>query len=666
MANILQGMFGKLGLGQGNISGDLGGVGINGPAAPLGQAIGEKEIGEAIATLTKYRQGKQNLERRLVEDEEWYKLRYWEALRQNKCQGLGQPIHPEPTSAWMFNVLANKHADYADNYPEPNVLPRELSDEGSAKALSSILPVVLDRAEYEGTYSKANWRKLKHGTAATGVFWNQSLENGLGDIDIKPVDLLKLFWEPGIEDIQDSRNLFSVELHDKDVLEEHYPQLKGKLGGNVIDIREYIYDDQVDNTGKALVVDWYYKRHAEGGATVLHLAKFCNSQLLFASENDPAAYPNGYYAHGMYPFVFDVLFPEEGTPTGFGYVALTKSPQIYIDRLAGNILEKSDDDTRNRYFMSDATGVNEQEFLDKKKRIVRVQGTLDETRIKPIINSQLDPIYVSIWQLKVDELKETSGNRDVNSGSTGSGVTAAAAIAALQEAGNKGSRDQIAASYRAYVQVCNLCIELIRQFYDEARSFRILGPNGSDYEYIPYSNADIKDQPLPALYPDQQQMFRRPVFDIKVRAAKRNPFSRMSQNELAKELYGLGFFNPERAQEALAALELMDFEGKDKVSEYVRQGQTLLNICQQMAQRMDQMAALLQATTGMDMGMGAAMAGGQPPMGQSGGNPGRAGRNTLAGAAGQAERATMTPYGDRLAARSKPNMAKANGPEVRQ
>ncbi len=49
----------------------------------------------------------------------------------------------EPSSAWLFNAILNKHADAMDNYPEPVVLPRERSDEESAKTLSSILPVVL-------------------------------------------------------------------------------------------------------------------------------------------------------------------------------------------------------------------------------------------------------------------------------------------------------------------------------------------------------------------------------------------------------------------------------------------------------------------------------------------------------------------------------------------
>ena len=619
--------------------------------------IGEKEIARAIDILTKYKQGKAMLETRVVEDELWWELRHWEVMRRDRARtGKDTDVRPEPTSAWLFNSITNKHADAMDNFPEPVVLPREQSDEQSAKTLSSILPVVLEYNDFEQTYSDNWWEKLKHGTAAYGVFWDPEKDNGLGDIAIQEIDLLKLFWEPGITDIQKSRNLFIVELVDEDLLEQMYPEHKGHLGGSVIDVKEYIYDDTVDTSNKSVVVDWYYKRKNPAGQTILHYAKFVGTTLLYASENDPDYQERGWYDHGLYPVVLDVLFPEKGTPVGFGYVAICKDPQLYIDKLSANILENAMMTTRKRFFASDSTGINEEEFKDWSKPIVHVQGELDDRRLQEIVTQPLSSVYLDVMQLKVEEMKDTASNRDVNSGSTGSGVTAAAAIAALQEAGNKSSRDMIAASYRTHVQINSMCIELMRQFYDETRSFRITGNTPGSYRFEEFNNAAIRDQPMPTAYPGQETVYRRPIFDVKIKAQKKNPFSRMEQNERAKELYGLGFFNPERAQEALGALEMMEFEGIDKVREQVQQGQTLLNICQQMSQQMDQMALLLQALTGKDMGVGAEpqgsgnSQGGSRPAGRSAG-----GGSGLASAVTQAQ-TPMTDYGTRLAARSTPNM----------
>ena len=612
------------------------------------QRIGKEEVAQAIDILTRYKQGKANLEERVVQDELWWELRHWEAIRRGKK--AAQEMGPEPSSAWLFNAILNKHADAMDNYPEPVVLPRERSDEESAKVLSSVLPVILEYNDYEQTYSDNWWEKLKHGTAAYGVFWNSAKENGLGDVDIREIDLLKLFWEPGITDIQQSRNLFIAELVDEDLLEEQYPEHKGKLKGGAVDVKQYIYDDTVDTSNKAVVVDWYYKVQAPNGRTVLQYAKFVGDTLLFASENEPEYRDRGWYDHGLYPVVLDVLFPEKGTPVGFGYVAICKDPQLYIDKLSANIMENSMMTTKKRFFVSESTGINEDEFLDWSKPLVHVQGELDDRRIKEIVCNPLNNIYLSVAQMKIEEMKDTAANRDVNSGGSGSGITAAAAIAALQEAGNKASRDMIAASYRTHVKINSMCIELIRQFYDETRSFRITGDMPGSYQFIDMSNAGIKEQPM-GMSSDGVPLFRKPIFDLKIKAQKKNPFSRAEQNERAKELYAAGFFNPERAQEAMGALEMMEFEGIDKVKERVQQGQTLLNICQQLGQQLDQMALIVQSLTGRDMGIGQPAA---ASSGQTASVP--AGSEKTMGESMMQAQTPMTDYGTRLAKRSTPNM----------
>lgn len=620
--------------------------------------IDKKVIEKAIQTLKDYKDGKSNLEARIVEEERWWKLRHWDIIRganAAQTQQGGAEARPEPTSAWMFNSIANKHADTMDNYPEPNVLPREMQDEEDAQTLSSILPVIFERNEYEQTYSQAAWYKLKHGVAAKGVFWNPELESGLGDIDIRFVDILNVFWEPGITDLQSSRNLFVVSLRDNDILEQEYPQLKGKLQGNVIDIKQYVYDDNVDITEKSVVVDWYYKKRTRLGKTILHYCKFAGSEVLFASENMPE-YQDGYYEHGKYPIEFDVLFPEEGTPTGFGYISIMKSPQLYIDKLSQVVLENAMMSAKPRFFAKKGMGINEDEFLDWSKPLVWYEG--QKENLEELHVQQVGTNVINVLQMKIDELKETSSNRDVSQGSSSGGVTAAAAIAALQEAGNKTSRDMISASYRSYTQECYLAIELVRQFYDEARSFRITGETGK-YEYIQYNNANIQGQPLPPAYPGQELEMgyapatRVPVFDVVVKPQKRSPYSKMAQNELAKEMYQLGFFNPQLAEQTMTALELMDFDGEEKVKERVQQGATLMNQMAQMQQMMNKMGMIIYQLTGNDV-LGLAEGSGAP--GATLGHTGTSDKKSMGSAQTDAAKATMTSYGQRLAENAKPNM----------
>lgn len=561
-----------------------GGIGRHGP-------VGKERVREAEETLKAYKAGKANLEQRIIENEQWYKLRHWERIRAKKAN----PGDPEPASAWLLNCIANKHADAMDNYPAPSVLPREQGDEADAELLSAILPVVLEQNGFEQTYSDMWWYKLKSGTGVTGVFWNPMKNNGLGDIDIRALDLLNLFWEPGITDIQKSRHLFHVDLVDRDLLGSQYPFLGG-AAAPTIDVAKYVYDDTVDTSKKAAVVDWYYKARA-GGREVLHYCKFCNGEVLYASENDPAYAERGFYDHGKYPVVFDTLFPEAGTPAGFGYIDICKGPQLYIDKLDQAILKHAVMGARPRFFVRGDGAVNEGEYADWAKDFVHYQGSGDpRENVIPIEIPSLPEAYVTVRNLKVDELKETSGNRDFSQGGTSSGVTAASAIAALQEAGSKLSRDMIKASYRAFAKTNYLCIELMRQFYQEGRFFRVVGKQG-EMKFMAFNARRIAQKPQGDDF-GLDLGYRVPIFDIKVTSQKSSPFSTVAQNERAKELYGMGFFRPDLADQALGALEMMDFEGIEAVRERISQNGTLYERVQQMTQLAFAMAMELDAYKG--------------------------------------------------------------------
>ncbi len=141
--------------------------------------IDEQAVREAAQTLKQYQAGKKNLENRIKEEEEFFRLRIWDHIRSTMTkEERERDTRPQPTSAWLFNSVINKHADMMDNYPTFACLPREQSDEESAKILSSVLPVILERRNFEETYSRNSYSKVKFGTGVYGVSWNRDLEDG--------------------------------------------------------------------------------------------------------------------------------------------------------------------------------------------------------------------------------------------------------------------------------------------------------------------------------------------------------------------------------------------------------------------------------------------------------------------------------------------------------
>lgn len=542
----------------------------------------KERLHDLVHTLMEYKAGKKTLEQRVVQGEQYWKLRTWDYIRPKKEP---KNVEPEPTSGWLVNVILSKHSDAMDAYPQAICLPREAGDKGEAQALSSILPVILEQNDFETTWSDTWWYKLKSGTGVYGVFWDAQKQGGLGDISIRRTELLNLFWQPGVDNIQKSRYVFHVELQDNAFLKERYPEIGDDLG-NELNVSQYVYDENISTKDKSPVIDCYY-RVWQQNRSILHYVKFVGEHVLFATEDEPQYAERGLYDHGKYPFVFDPLFPVEGYPRcGFGYVDLCKDPQKFIDILGNSIIKNSVNGATPRYFVRQDGMINEEEYADVNNPFIHVNGALDELAIRPVDAPPLSETYVSVMQLKIDELKQISGNRDVNNGGSTASVTAASAIAALQEAGNGLSRDMIESGYRAFREISELCIELIRQFYDLPRTFRILGQYGTE-QFIQYSNAHLQAQNMLAGNGIMQQ--RVPAFDIEVEVQKESQYTIATYNDLAAQLYNMGVFNPQNADQALMMLDMMEFKGKDQLMQKISKNQIMY---QKMVEYM-QMALML-------------------------------------------------------------------------
>ena len=142
-------------------------------------------------------------------------------------------------------------------------------------------------------------------------------------------------------------------------------------------------------------------------------------------------------------------------------------------------------------------------------------------------------------------------------------------IAALQEAGGKLSRNMIDDGYEAFSDVVTLCIELIRQFYSLPRQFRLLGAMGRE-EFVTYDSRGLQPQ---AVDDGVIAGYRVPEFDLEVSAQDENPYKTMEYNQLALQLFQMGFFRADMADQALRCLELMDFKNKDQLMSSILQGQ---------------------------------------------------------------------------------------------
>ena len=541
------------------------------------RGITTERLEEAEQLLMQYKSGKSSVDRRIIRAQQWWKLRNWEEIENDR--GTKGATEEKSATAWLWNAIVGKHAEAMDSFPEPIVLPRMEEDKAEAEILGDILPVTLNINGFEEVYSRAQWQKFQEGTGAYYIGWDKNKMGGMGDIAIRNVSLLNLFWEPGVENIQDSENLFFVQIVNTKQLEAQYPRLKGKLKSSYLKPSEYRKDDSVSTDGKSVLVDWYYKVWS-GTRKVLHYCQFVSHEILYSTENNGEE--NGLYNDGDYPFILDPMYPVHGSPAGYGLIDIARDAQTDIDTLNQAMVQNAVATSTPRFFIQSDGMINEDEFADWSKPFVHSNGGLGDNSIRPINVNGIQGSALSMLNNKIEELKFVTGNSDVQNGSTPAGVTAASAIAALQEYSGRASKDSTRSSYRASTLLYLMCIERIRQFYDVPRQFRILGPNGQQ-RFITYSNEKLKEQQLEGGM-GLAEGFRKPVFDIDVRSERETAYTKLSQNELAIQFMQMGVFNPQMTDQVLMMMDMMDFRGKQELIGKIEQNGTMAQALMQMGQ----------------------------------------------------------------------------------
>jgi hypothetical protein len=569
-----------------------------------GKPIGLDEIHEAMQTFRKYQNSKKQYDERFKQAFREYNLLYTEATApQIKTDDNGRPrkvLVPHRKGAQALNVIMNKHADAMDNYPEIICLPRAQDDEQAAKTLNSVIPCIHKRNGFIRTYSDEQLDKFVGGCGCYAVLWDKTAENGLGDIAISRVDILNLFWEPHIENIQDSANVFFARYFDEEGIRKVYPELESVSTASLGLVEHETYDNSNKSNDKVILLDWYYKKNGE-----LHLCKFVGEHILYSSENEGKPI----YNHGKYPFVLEPMFRLRDTPVGFGFMDVVRAPQNQLDELKHDMLVNIKVNSQPRVYANTGVGVNNDDMTDLDKTVIEVNGQL-QGNIAPVESKELASGAWSLYDRLSNEIKETSATNDASNGASAAGVTSGSAIAALQEAGGKVSRDSNKLAQEAMTELAQLEIELMRQFYNLPRIFRITGENNQT-TYEEFDNTDLRKQPLTYTDTDGQTvnytdedgniLERLPIFDIDVKAQKASPFATAAQNEMMMNLFQMGAFNPQAADATLVMLDGMTFEGKEKLIEKIKQNQTLSQAVQKLSNKVQMLEAMNASRTAADV-----------------------------------------------------------------
>lgn len=506
---------------------------------------------------------------------------------------------PQPVMPIIFSTVENIQADLMDEYPEAVVTPESSNDEKIGKILTRVVAQNHEACDYLYEYNDLIHDLLVGGYMIQEVGWDPNLNYGFGGAYIRCVSNKNIMFDPLCANIQDGRAVFKIERLPTSWFKQHYPDYADHFSGgsDLVPDDHFSFGTEVESkeTNYMILLEaWIRTYDAENHKYSVHMLQIAGGQLL---ENSYIEKPEGYFMHGMYPFVCTPLYKIKGSPFGYGIVDMFKNPQQYSDKINQILLKNALTAGTNRILVQKGSA-DLDEIRDFSKQIIEVSniGGITWFQDRPL------PAFLMNYMINMQNgIKEEAGSNDFSRGNTTGGVTAASAITALMDASSKRSRKEAQVIHNGFAQAVRMELEVEREFETETRTVEItvMGEKQS----LSVQEGFFKDV--------QNGYDKLPVeFRVSIKPARESRFTKLSNNELILQI--MTMYQGRTINPAIL-MEAMDFEGKDIVLEKLKasQQQSIEALQGQLAeaQRQNQMlteenASMSNAVNEMQMSVG--------------------------------------------------------------
>ena len=506
---------------------------------------GEDFASQVYGLFEEYRSAYASEWQRLENNEKIYRGDHWYDVPKD------DPNEPQPVTPVIQSTIENVSADLMDNFPEAVILPESPEDQEVAHVLEAVIRQNHDAAAYDREWHKLSHDLLVGGYMVQEVGYDPMLNNGLGGAYIRHVDGRNILFDPLVTDLQESRAVIKFSAKPLKWLDEHYPNHAP------FDTDKYTFvtpkDDllTVDDTKQTLLLEfWWREIDPQTARYRVHMCKAAGGKVIEDSRDQK---PEGYFSHGQYPFVVTPLFIRKGSCLGYGFVDMFETQQRYADKLDQIVLKNAVMASRNKLLVTEASGFDIDDLRDWSKEVHKGEnlGGITWFTTPPL------PSYILQYIESIRRnIKEESGANDFSRGNTGQGVTAASAIAALQEASSKRSRMAARQMHSAYKDAVRMEIEVEREFNVLPREVRMT-INGQPQKATFESALMQRQTKLGNTIPVE--------FFISIKVQRENTWTVRAHNELMIQMVQLQILQPPQA------LELMQFEGRESVLEKANQ-----------------------------------------------------------------------------------------------
>lgn len=508
---------------------------------------------------------------------------------------------PKPSVPIIHSTIENLEADLYQDLPDCYVKPQDGLKEIDARLINMVLHRQLEDCDFNEQYFEAThelllygWTVFECGYELKGV--TDSHNFAPGSVYIRRVPSRSIMFDPHTSSIQDNRVVFKFEKHPTVWFKKHYP---GKFDKMTAEMQ--MGNDNPQNTedpqqnvsqkdGMYFVEMWYREFDARSNRYRIHMAQFAGGVEV---ANSATIKPEGMYAHGLYPFELDVLYPRTGTPFGYGVPDIHGGLQLYSDKLNSIIMTSALRSSRGRVFISSANEDAIGDIEDFSKEAIKVD---DINGVQWFQDKPLPQYIMTYLQYIQSAIKEESGTNDQSRGIPGGGVTAGSAIQSLQAMATKRSSKVAERRQQMFKRLAALAIDTL-----------------ADCALIPYDAVVTIDGQSTvctidsALFAAMQKDGRTPTSAVYIRVARQTRYAKQQNNDLA-----LQFMQMSAGQNTdfTPFIELMDFEDKELVLQKIQASRRTeyMQLMQQVQMLSEQVQALEQENASYKQSMQRAQA----------------------------------------------------------
>lgn len=505
----------------------------------------KERIGRIYALFDEYRRAYGGEWARLDMCERFYRGEHRFELPQNEGR------EPRPVTPVLQSTIENIRADLSEQLPEAVITADHPANAKIARTLTQIIKENHRRCRYDREHGLLLHDLLVGGYMVQEIGFDPMADGGLGGAFLRCCDAHGIMFDPLCANVQDSRAVFKFAPYPKEWFRTRYGEHCDKFVADPIAPlpQSDAYLARGNDERILMIECWEREYDKKEQRFKVHFCRLAGRRIL---EDSRTTKPAGFYAHGEYPFIVTPLFPRKGTVLGFGLVDMFARQQQYADKLDQIVLKNALMASRNKLLITGASGFDADDLRDWSKEVHRGDSLSGVTWFPtaPL------PGYIADYAQSIRKgIKDESGANDFSRGSAVGGVTAASAIAALQEAGSKRSRMTARLIYGAFEQAVRQEIEVEREYGVFPRSVRLAENGEKDVSFV---NEDMFT--LTGLNN------RLPIeFAVSVKAQRENRFSVAAHNETVLALVKLNMLAPD------VALELVMFEGKEEALAKMKQ-----------------------------------------------------------------------------------------------